>query len=1476
MPHDFAEIYPEVGTITSCYEDGVRIYHNGEDYVNPPSTQMIVRHQYKPGADKSLCASRVWGEYNADQVWHVNIEDSKTPYSVRYTRWNEKDGMTDVTSSLKGNIFYESYGLYEGGGLITLENDHEVFTAAMGWPWRAADYYPFVQKGKRWHMHGFNLGTAHTVFDYFFGTEEVEKNGKYYLVLYLKNNDDVTEVGLFRESDRRIYKYDAQRDDDVLAYDFSVKEGDCFDLQADEGADKGTIIHCLVTGLGQKFVNGYCLRTVILQMSSGTERWEDEWIEGIGTDNGPLSGFEAPRVNSWGYYLAYVIRNDSDGFDYFPLSFNILFRGWRGQGLEKGKESSSASKISALNYELVNDQLHISGEMRMPTSPNNYLYCVEGDNHQLTLNVEAVEPVKNNHKRYQVDLYFPFFDEAADYTVVDDAGEHTVRNRNRLPENYRPMAVEGKVWNIRQSFSFCELARPITYYIKGDTVINDLGYKKLFLRQSDFTMYLGALREQYCRTYFCPVGKQTERVLFDFSWKEGQRFEYNWSYYTIQGEPYTITTDQRPLACLDITHNQDRYRWMAGVGGSADFFMDPLPWFTYRGLGTVTSCYENGTRIYHNGEDTPELVMKRMDLTHTFLTADSAKASSEFWVEYNEQVISVYAKSVTDAFTISLTEESGKENMLNGYFTGTGFMDYARDHRFITLTIKSDNELFTGTFDPIEGDFYQPFIEEGKVWTSAVEIPDDQPWSGRFMEYDYFDGDTIVAGKPCKIWRQLYVNHQTKEEHLYTMAAYEEDGKVWFFHAGDTNPRLAYDFKAKIGQTVVCSSTDARLFDYIRNHPDYGLDYFNEHCRDSLYIFDTGVNTMYGHERNVVKFKIKREWYNSYESSYIEGLGSPVCPSANSGQNQGRRNNLLACTVQDQLVFFQESVVYNWQSLMPLQTKDYHPFVQDNKVWKVCNKRDNAERSVVENYYFDGETVVGNQTCKRWMCDRMDIHSKQTSFIGLVYEKDKQVWFAEPGSATFHLIYDFAVTTGDTIAIFDNSEEKRGDWIATIARRTLFVNNGRLQNAIYLDWKDKGKKMLNNYWVEGVGALRPPHVTTCLFTDYDTLATIHCSVDSIILYRENYQDLISPLYEHDYRPIIEEGKVWVTRVGSGQDDWKRYEYRQFGDTVIDGKTCKVLGRSELDSGHTPIDTVIVGALYEEGGRVYGATAGMEHLELLYDFESPVGTNLRMQEKNVQILGKERGMIENFKGLCTSFLYTGTSEMHHSCWMEGVGFFSNPLMNLPGLHDPEVGNEILLYCYFFDEVLYMASADILEEEQGVKKQWLDFTHTTKPRPKAPTRRDGKSQMANVKADDTEVEAVSGAYSERELFVNLKPLSGSYTVTLTDGAGQTVYQKVVQTSDIVALNTDLTQYAEGTYSLTVENSEEQFTASLTLPLNVDAVRNLPSARPEGALSSERTLNFTDLSGRRLSVPTASSVRSVLPKGIYIQNGKKLIIK
>ena len=66
---------------------------------------------------------------------------------------------------------------------------------------------------------------------------------------------------------------------------------------------------------------------------------------------------------------------------------------------------------------------------------------------------------------------------------------------------------------------------------------------------------------------------------------------------------------------------------------------------------------------------------------------------------------------------------------------------------------------------------------------------------------------------------------------------------------------------------------------------------------------------------------------------------------------------------------------------------------------------------------------------------------------------------------------------------------------------------------------------------------------------------------------------------------------------------------------------------------------------------------------------------------------------------------------------------------------------------------------------------------------------------------------------------------------------------------------------------------------IPIKSDMLTGIGEVMRDGEnekMRNEKTSAVYDLSGRRISVSAATSVRSVLPKGIYIVNGKKVMIK
>ncbi len=355
-------------------------------------------------------------------------------------------------------------------------------------------------------------------------------------------------------------------------------------------------------------------------------------------------------------------------------------------------------------------------------------------------------------------------------------------------------------------------------------------------------------------------------------------------------------------------------------------------------------------------------------------------------------------------------------------------------------------------------------------------------------------------------------------------------------------------------------------------------------------------------------------------------------------------------------------------------------------------------------------------------------------------------------------------------------------------------------------------------------------------------------------------------------PFIDKGKLWNTGIMADDEFLKQYEYRFYEDTIINGRRCMELKRSTLMTmqygGTQPIDTIYVGALYEEDQKVYCAFPGQQELELLYDFASPVGSDVEIRGEQFTIVRKEMSQEPGFKGNCTYLQLKGQTDAPLLCWMEGIGNQSNPLAPLFYRHSTDFQDEVLQFCSILpDEIIYLRD-ESLPSNIEVKKQWLDFTHTTKPRPKSPKKNEGLTPTLPVGArDETDGEEnLTGEYSAKELFVNMNSLSGTYNVALTDAIGNEVYRKEVQTNNIVALNTDLTKYAEGTYTLTIENNEELYTATLTLPLIDDAVRHL-SATPNSNFSPRHS--YYTLSGHPLSTPPTR-------KGVYIRNSRKVLIK
>ena len=349
----------------------------------------------------------------------------------------------------------------------------------------------------------------------------------------------------------------------------------------------------------------------------------------------------------------------------------------------------------------------------------------------------------------------------------------------------------------------------------------------------------------------------------------------------------------------------------------------------------------------------------------------------------------------------------------------------------------------------------------------------------------------------------------------------------------------------------------------------------------------------------------------------------------------------------------------------------------------------------------------------------------------------------------------------------------------------------------------------------------------------------------------SYPDFVYADYgiEDDYRPFVEEGKVWKvgSTIGISENLVKMVEYYYFdGDTIIDGKTCKQMMCQRYfspdfsDDYWTPLPSLSkVGAWYEEDKKVYNYTTVGKQFMTMYDFSLEANETLDFVLSQYDgcppcIIGPKQteGLkgLKGFKGVYRDIMWLeGEGTNYCTTWLEGVGGIDGPTVNI---YYGEEGHALfLMSCTVGDEVIYHND----EYEDGTtpadaRKKRFDFTHTIK----------------------------IGEYNDQQLGIHLDPLDDDYLVNITDESGKVVYEKTIHAGSIVGLNIDISAYAEGSYTVTVENSQESFTGMFeTQTTGIKEIRNN---------KEEIRTEIYNLQGQRLNT---------LQKGLNIVNGKKIIM-
>ena len=391
-------------------------------------------------------------------------------------------------------------------------------------------------------------------------------------------------------------------------------------------------------------------------------------------------------------------------------------------------------------------------------------------------------------------------------------------------------------------------------------------------------------------------------------------------------------------------------------------------------------------------------------------------------------------------------------------------------------------------------------------------------------------------------------------------------------------------------------------------------------------------------------------------------------------------------------------------------------------------------------------------------------------------------------------------------------------------------------------------------------------------------ATLHVPAASISAYQatrpwKNFKEIVALKNQENmaYRPMIEDDKVWKVGTLLSGNPVQLVQYYYFdGDTIINGKICKQMmcqryvnpdyAKSNNLSPYNSLN--YVGAWYEEDKKVYEYDTTGKQFKLMYDFSLEDNGTFQINDlPYVYVVGpRKTGGIKGFKGINRDVLEWADGESYKCApWLEGVGVIYGPpttnIFNVE-LADPAW---FLMSCSVGEEVIYLREGcedGATPWEMDAKKHRFDFTHTIKTKPQT------RSEAAEEK------QPLYGEYSDQLLDINLDPLDEAYLVRITNESDQVVYEKTINAGSIVGLNIDISAFAKGRYTVTIENSGESFTGEFeTLTTGIQEFIN----KEETKIFNSSTLQFFNsiynLQGQRLNT---------LQKGLNIVNGRKVLVK
>ncbi len=223
--------------------------------------------------------------------------------------------------------------------------------------------------------------------------------------------------------------------------------------------------------------------------------------------------------------------------------------------------------------------------------------------------------------------------------------------------------------------------------------------------------------------------------------------------------------------------------------------------------------------------------------------------------------------------------------------------------------------------------------------------------------------------------------------------------------------------------------------------------------------------------------------------------------------------------------------------MLSMADEEYHPFVEDGKVW-TCNSYQALNGDDLY-FFFDGDTIINDHQAKKMYVQDNGI----IRYRYALYEEDRRVYGIMAGSESSDLIYDFSLENpGDKTTVnYSTYELEYTDYVTV---------RGKQFRRLHLVRSTFNEQVV---WVEGIGSYNIRYRDGYYSTSNEKLLGCLLNGKEIFSYKDFSKDKDDVT---DYPQILEQGKSWTYKNIDYSNPDNCYEYRYFidGDTLIRGIT----------------------------------------------------------------------------------------------------------------------------------------------------------------------------------------------------------------------------------------------------------------------------------------------------------------------------------